>query len=308
MTNDLKITTRPIHFTVNVTGTVQAVEALGLTRIVGAAGEPWQEFAAPKGGVVAIHEVGASDPLNGTSKLGFVVPDMETLKAVAAALCDGSDGDACDGGYEHDGDDEADGDRIRAQAVDTDHGTALQVTAPDGLTFLVDITDYAAPAAAQAAAANATKPARTDATTPARADATTTATGNRQAVEVAQIWFTKNTAAAQKLLKALGAAELVTAIDGGWDDTRMAGGGRTQIHGAKAAMPWVSAGFMLDGDLTLLRDQVIKNGLANAAVVDENWGQYLDLGIADAKGHTGLDGELTWVNRELTDFYGYRQL
>jgi len=125
----------------------------------------------------------------------------------------------------------------------------------------------------------------------------------RPGVEVAQMWFTNNTTSAREVLLRLGAKELVTNNSFGWDDTRLPGGGRTQLH-ATTASTRVSVGFMSAQPLELLKDQVDRAG-DDAAIVDESWGRYLDLSpVTVNKPETGLDGELTWVNEEMTDFYG----
>jgi len=163
-----------------------------------------------------------------------------------------------------------------AELVETRHGPAVRVTAGDGIKFLIDL----APDGTENQAAE-------------------------PGAEIAQMWFTRDTQTARELLARLGAAELVTTSGGGWVDTRLPGGGRTQLHGASGTAA-VSVGFMYDGDLDQLRDEVIGAGLPQAAVVDEAWGKFLDLGPLSENGLSGLDGELTWVNQEMTDTYGYQ--
>jgi len=163
-----------------------------------------------------------------------------------------------------------------ATLKETGHGLALEVKTRDGLSFLID-TGVASP----------------------------TVTAQQPGVEIAQMWFTNDTPSAREVLLRLGARELVTTRGIGWDDTRLPGGGRTQLH-ATTAGARVSVGFMSAQPLELLKDQVDRTG-EDAAIVDESWGRYLDLlPVTVNKPETGLDGKLTWVNEEMTDFYGYQ--
>lgn len=151
---------------------------------------------------------------------------------------------------------------------------SLQVTAGDGLEFAVDIRP---PVAAEPGwPPLPLLPYR---------------------LEIAQMWFTRNVPAAQAVLTALGATTLVTAGTG-WADTRDSGGGRTEVHYSNEP-PRVSAGFELGGRLEPLRDRLETAGFTDVAIMDEAWGRYLALT------DEGLDGELTWVDEDQTDYYGY---
>jgi len=163
-----------------------------------------------------------------------------------------------------------------AELSQTGHGEALRVTTRDGLRFLIDIGERLP-----------------------------TASPPMPGVEVAQMWFTDDTAAARDVLLKLGAKELVTTSTLGWDDARLPGGGRTQLHSATDGAR-VSLGFMSAQPLEKLKDQVDQAG-DDATIVDEAWGRYLDVApVTINKPETGLDGELTWVNEEKTDYYGYQ--
>jgi len=253
-----KVTARPIHFTSQVDKVVRRLSALGLKRVAGNSADTWQVFAAPAGGRIGVHHVEPGSDLDGVSRLGFEVPDGETLHAVAASFADIPGG-------------------ARAQLVDTTHGTALKVTTTDGLKFLVDV--------AETLVIDAVLP------TPG--------------VEVAQMWFTDNTPAARDVLLRLGATELVTTKGLGWDDCRLPGGGRTQLHNYSGTAK-VSIGFMSAQPLEQLKHQVDLAG-DDGSIVDEAWGRYLDLApVTVTQPDTGLDGELTWVNEEKQDYYGYQ--
>ena len=157
----------------------------------------------------------------------------------------------------------------QAQLGFADGGRALLIRASDGLQFQVDV---------RPPADNIWPPL------PYR-------------LEITQMWFTRDVAAAQLLLGALGATTLVTAGTG-WADTRDSGGGRTDVHFSNEP-PRVSVGFELGGRLEPLRDQLEAAGFTDVAIMDEAWGRYLALTNA------GLDGELSWVNEDQTDYYGY---
>ena len=164
----------------------------------------------------------------------------------------------------------------QATLADTNDGPTLQITAKDGLKFAVNIA---------VTQLSDREPA--------------------QGVEVAQMWFTDDVAAARDILLKLGHTELVTTKRFGWDDTRATGGGRTQLHEG-ACQPRVSVGFMSAIPLEELQPQAEKAG-EEAAIVDEAWGRYLALPpISNTETKTGLDGELTWVNEEQSDYYGYQ--
>jgi len=256
--NTASLTARPIHFTANVEAAAARLRSLGLRRIDDTSpSDGWQEFAAPAGGRIGIHYAKPESDLDGKSRIGFEVTDIETLHDIANIFTDHPGG-------------------ATAEIVETGHGTALRVTARDGLVFLIDI----APPDIENLAAE-------------------------PGVEIAQMWFTPDVSGARAILARLGTTELVTTGGGGWVDTRSPGGGRTQLESTTAPVH-VSVGFMYAGDLETLRDDVIAAGVPEAAVVDEAWGQYLDLGPLTENGPTGLDGELTWVNHELTDTYGYQ--
>jgi len=175
---------------------------------------------------------------------------------------------------------DSDLDKLAARLVDqpggaqaslafADGGRVLQLQARDGLQFQVDVRPIA------------------DNIWPALP----------YRLEVNQMWFTRDVPAAQAVLVALGATTLVTAGTG-WADTRDSGGGRTDVHFSKVP-PRVSAGFELGGRLEPLRDRLEAAGFTDVAIMDEAWGRYLALT------DDGLDGELSWVNEDQTDYYGY---
>ena len=243
------VSARPVHFTTRLPELEAICEAMGLPRVEGGPGEAWQVFGGiGAGGAVAVHGVGADDPLAGTTFLGFEADDID------AVLAEMPRGDA---------------DGVQAEIVREDHGRALRVTAPDGLRFLVD-----------------SRPAR---------DAVSVASPFR--LEPSQMWFTPDVPGASGVLRALGATLLISSRDpAGWADTRMPGGGRTQAHRKDNA--YASAGFMLSGRLEDLRDKLFAAGVNSASIIDESYGRMLVL--------DGPDGEeLTWVNREQDDYYGY---
>jgi len=160
--------------------------------------------------------------------------------------------------------------------ADTTHGKALKVKTIDGCKFLVDVADNEPPV-----------------------------TPHTPGVEVAQMWFTGNTPAAREVLLRLGATELVTTEGLGWDDCRLPSGGRTQLHDFSDDAR-VSIGFMSALPLEQLKHQVDLAG-DDGSIVDEAWGRYLDLApVTVTKPDTGLDGELTWINEEKQDYYGYQ--
>lgn len=164
-------------------------------------------------------------------------------------------------------------DGVTAEIVQEDHGRSLRVTMPDGLGFLVD-----------------SRPERTVSGTPEPL-----ALPFR--LEPSQMWFTADVPTASGVLRALGATLLISSRDPeGWADTRMPGGGRTQAH--RKDRTYASAGFTLSGRLEDLRDRLLLAGLSSASIIDESYGRMLVLDGPD-------DGELTWVNQEMDDHYGY---
>jgi predicted SPOUT superfamily RNA methylase MTH1 len=65
-------------------------------------------------------------------------------------------------------------------------------------------------------------------------------------------------------------------------------------------------GFMSAQPLEQLKHQVDLAG-DDGSIVDEAWGRYLDLApVTVTTPETGLAGELTWVNEEKQDYYGYQ--
>jgi hypothetical protein len=262
----INVTTRPIHFNSNVAAVVKRLESLGLTRVAGNPHDTWQVFSAPSGGRIGIHQVEVGSELDGVSRLGFEVPDETALTDLAASFAD-SPGAAT------------------AELVDTTHGKAIKVKTIDGLKFLIDIVDDNI--GNNTAALKTPNPELSP------------------GVEIAQMWFTDNAAAARELLIHLGATELVTANDYDWDDCRLPGGGRTQLHSTNGTAR-VSLGFMSAVPLEQLKHQVDLAG-DDGSIVDETWGRYLDLApVTVTKPETGLDGELTWVNEEMKDYYCYQ--
>jgi len=260
------VTSRPIHFTSNQDAVIRRLSALGLTRIVGNAGDCWQVFSAPAGGRIGVHAVEPGDRLDGVSRLGFETPTSNDLYVLAEAFEDLPGG-------------------ATAGITQTGHGIALKVTAPDGISFLVDTAEQA-DAGKDACHSPANK-------------------NVQPGVEMAQMWFTGDTAGAREVLLRLGAKELITTKGLGWDDARLPGGGRTQLH-ACDSQPRVSVGFMSAQPLEQLKSQVDRAG-DDATIVDESWGRYLDLApVTINKPETGLDGELTWVNEDIRDYYGYQ--
>jgi len=259
----MQIIARPIHFTSNLPAVTKRLHALGLTRLVGADGDCWQVFSAPAGGRVGVHQVEPDNWLDGVSKLGFEVPSTTELRSLSASFAEQPSGAVAD-------------------LVNTGHGEALQITARDGLQFLVDVGEQIAAEWSPAPSVDGV-----------------------EGVEVAQMWFTSDTAAAREVLLRLGAQELVTTSTLGWDDARLPGGGRTQLHDASGGTR-VSLGFMSAQPLEQLKAKVDLGG-DDASIVDEAWGRYLDLApVTVNKPETGLEGELTWVNEEKTDYYGYQ--
>jgi len=253
----MEITSRPIHFTSNQDAVTKRLQALGLTRISGEPGDTWQVFATPAGGRIGVHGVEPNGRLDGVSRLGFEVQNTDELRVLADSFQDHPGG-------------------ATAKLKDTGHGLALEVTASDGTSFLIDTSD-----------------------------ASPTSLPNQPGVEIAQMWFTGDTAGAREVLLRLGAKELITTKGLGWDDARLSGGGRTQLHASDDAAR-VSVGFMSAQPLEQLKAQVDRAG-DDATIVDESWGRYLDLApVTVNKPDTGLDGELTWVNEEIRDYYGYQ--
>lgn len=258
-TNAVSITSRPIHFTSGPDAVIARLMALGLSKVFDVANGHWQVFSAPAGGRIGVHPVETGNPLDGTSRLGFEVPNIESFQAITTKFATQID--------------PATG--ITANIVETTHGTALRITTKNSGKFLIDICPDDAVKAEL-----------------------------RPGVEVSQMWFTPNTAEARQVIDLVGAAELVTTKGVGWLDTRSNGGGRTQIHYANSLH--VSAGFMSAIPLEQLKVMVDAAG-DNADIVDEAWGRYLAFAPAtNTETLAGLDGELTWVNEEQTDYYGYQ--
>lgn len=242
------VSTRPIHYSSQPAAVIAPLLALGLTHIEGGVTDAWQVLHAPGGGDVAVHAVAPGDALDGTTQLGFEADDLDAVGAALPAS-------------------------VTAEISEEAHGRALRVTAPDGLSFLVD--------------ARPARPVVTAVEPPYR-------------LEVAQMWFTADVTGANGVLAALGAAALVTSPEPlGWVDARMPAGGRMQVHNKPVETPYVSAGFQLAGSLEDALARLHAAGFAQAAIIDESYGRYLELGPG------GYDLELGWVNQEQADYYGY---
>lgn len=119
----IPLVSRPIHFTSDPEAVAGRLKALGLTKLYDAGNGHWQVFSAPAGGRVGVHRVDPGDPLDGTSRLGFEVANVNSLAVIATSLINQIE--------------PASG--IDATIVETPHGTALRITTKNCGRFLVDI-------------------------------------------------------------------------------------------------------------------------------------------------------------------------
>lgn len=76
------VSARPVHFTARLPELEAICAAMGLPRVEGSPGKTWQVFGGiGAGGAVAVHGVGADDPLAGTTALGFEADDIDAVLA-----------------------------------------------------------------------------------------------------------------------------------------------------------------------------------------------------------------------------------
>lgn len=122
------LTVRPIVFTAEPSGWLRLLEALGARNVVD--GGDWTVLAL-RAGRVAVHAVATDDPLSGTTRLAFEVPDLEDFHGRRAAALEAAG--------------------ATVEPVTAGHGSALRILAGDGTELQVDTLEPgAAPAPSEA--------------------------------------------------------------------------------------------------------------------------------------------------------------
>ena len=109
------LTVRPIVFTTEPAGWLHLLDGLGARTVVD--GRGWSVLAL-RAGRVAVHAVGGDDPLAGTTRLAFEVPDLDGFQHRHAAALEAAG--------------------ATVESATAGHGRLLRVRAADGTELQVD--------------------------------------------------------------------------------------------------------------------------------------------------------------------------
>ncbi|GAB3536561.1 hypothetical protein GCM10027403_17650 [Arthrobacter tecti] len=151
-----------------------------------------------------------------------------------------------------------------AVVVYTNDGPAAQVTAPNGRVFLAYET------------LTGEQPAATGLT-------------------VMPIWYTPDTAAAEKVFTDIGAKKRRSSDAGAWLDFTAKNGGLLAVHAADD--DGAELAFEFAGNVEVIQ-QRLRSGGVPATLIDESYGRSLRL--------PNPDGGEIWVNEWQEDLYGYK--
>lgn len=156
-------------------------------------------------------------------------------------------------------------DGTAAVVVDTNDGPAAQVTAPVGRTFLAweTLTDEEPFSSGLA---------------------------------VAPIWYTPDTAAAEKVFTDIGAKKRLSSNAGAWTDFTTKNGGLLAVH--RADDDGAELAFEYAGNVEVLQQRLLGQG-TKSKLIDENYGRSLRM--------PNPDGGETYINEWQEDLYGYTE-